>query len=115
MTTLYITSPAIKNPHRFPLGYTRTINGERCTLYAYTSAGHPRYKRPNGKTYTLLPRKIVKQKAELHSRVMVNLPKRKLTGIVVKRSPLRIRITDWDSELYGMILEKPKYRAVEKG
>jgi len=89
-------------------------DGERCTLRSYSVAGHPIYSRPGGGTFTLLPRKRVVPKAALYAPVKVKLPTQQLSGIVVKRNPLRIRITDRNSELYGCILEKPRYRAVEK-
>lgn len=42
-------------PHRFPIGYTRMINGERCVLRRYTQAGHPQYVRPDGTFVTIRP------------------------------------------------------------
>lgn len=41
--------------HRFPIGYQRTIQGEKCTLINYTKAGNPTYRRPSGGTITFRP------------------------------------------------------------
>ncbi len=114
MTALHITDPKIKSPHRFPIGRVRTIRGERCVLRSYSVAGHPIYSRPGGGTFVLLPKKRTVPKAQLYAPVKVKLPTQQISGIVVKRNPLRIRITDRSSDLYGCILEKPRYRAVRK-
>lgn len=42
-----------KTNHRFPIGYQKVIQDERCTLIRYTSAGNPQYRRPDGETITL--------------------------------------------------------------
>lgn len=100
-----------------PLGSYRWINGERCMLYGYTTVTTPggtplpKYRRPDGSTFVLRPRKKEPRvrAPEVYARVKVKIPAASLEGVVIKRSPLLIRITDKRSPYYGQVMEKPRY------
>lgn len=109
------TKPTPSTPHRFPLGYTRVFSGVRCMLYAYTRGSNPlpKYRRPDGSTFTHRPgRKKRRERPrgpDLWAKVKVCIPAKSIEGVVIKRSPLLIRVTDKGSELYGKVLERPRY------
>lgn len=128
---LYIATHNSKS--RLAIGHMRTIRGERCMLRGYTKAGNPIYSRPGGnarKTYTLLlkknppaPNQMTLRVPPLKTRVTVLLRSGgEASGVVVCRSPFKVRISDRASEWNGQVVERPRfrvggkaYRAVEQG
>jgi len=110
---------------RLAIGHMRTIRGERCMLRGYTKNGSPIYVRPGGdtrKTYVLLlkkkppaPNQKTLRVPPLKTRVDVLLRSgAETSGIVVCRSPLKVRISDRGSEWNGQVIERPRFRVGEK-
>jgi len=109
---------------RLAIGHMRTIRGERCMLRGYTKNGNPIYVRPGGgsaarwKTYTLLlkkkppaPNKRTLRVPPLKTRVTVLLRSgSEASGVVVCRSPFKVRISDRGSEWNGQVIERPRFR-----
>lgn len=111
----------IASTGRHKIGFTRTINGERCILQRYTANGRPQYRRPNGEVITLgKPRKYRRKSRRLraprmHAAVLVRIAGRPYRGYVYRRSPLVIKVTA-KCPFRGLLLERPKYKlAKNKG
>lgn len=92
------------------LGHTQVIDGERCTLFGYSTAGRPRFRRPDGSSVTPKPRRRPRRARApaLYARVRVKVAGRYYRGLVAKRSPLRFRITE-PGELKGQTIDRTQY------
>lgn len=119
---LYIATHNSKS--RLAIGHMRTIRGERCMLRGYTKNGNPIYSRPGDgsatrrKTYVLLlrkrppaPNQMTLRVPPLKTRVTVLLRSGgEASGVVVFRSPFKVRISDRASEWNGQVVERPRFR-----
>lgn len=124
---LYVATHNSKS--RLAIGHMRTIRGERCMLRGYTKSGNAIYVRPGGdgdsrrsdsrrKTYVLLlqkkppaPNQMTLRVPPLKTRVTILLRSGgEASGVVVCRSPLKVRISDRASEWNGQVIERPRFR-----